>query len=311
MWSACPPGTTGKTSGCRHVADLVDALADLLDRPGRLIHPGRFGDHHPGHPSGDRGQRFAGDGAVLVRQPADHGRHQLRSHRRVGGGVEALGHPRHRAGDDHVAPHAVLGAFQCHDVGQADDPRLGRRVVGHVVVSVQPADRGGEHHPAVPGRTHHRERRAHHVERSAQVDVEDGVEVVVAHLRQRRAQHVARIVDQDVQAAIVFQRRGDDGLTALGRRDGLGTGGRLAAGRADLVAPPARPASCVAVRRVVDDDLGALGGQQQGVLAAQSAAGAGDDRNPVVESQAQPSSRVPGRPRSPLSRHSASNSSNA
>ena len=54
---------------------------------------------------------------------------------------------------------------------------------------------------------------------------------------------------------------------------------RLATRAADLFGGLLGP-----VAEVVDDDLGALGGEEQGVLAPDAPSGAGDDRDPTVES---------------------------
>ena len=53
---------------------------------------------------------------------------------------------------------------------------------------------------------------------------------------------------------------------------------RLAAAGPDLLHDRIR-----GVAQVVDDDLGALGGEEQGVLAPESAAGPRDDRDPAVQ----------------------------
>ena len=85
-------------------------------------------------------------------------------------------------------------------------------------------------------------------------------------------------------------RRLHDGLAALGRGDGVGVGDGLAAGGLDLVDDRLRRAVLAAgavdgAAEVVDHDQRAARGQQQGVLAAQPAAGAGDDRYLAVESE--------------------------
>ena len=58
-----------------------------------------------------------------------------------------------------------------------------------------------------PRVAHQRERGPHHVEGAAQMDIDDGVEVLVAHLFQRPAPHGAGVVDEDVDPPVVVQRR--------------------------------------------------------------------------------------------------------
>ena len=182
------------------------------------------------------------------------------------------------------------GAFDRGDVGQPDHARLGHRIVRHLVVAVETADRRGEHDAAVPGLAHQRKRRAHNVEGAAQVNVDHGLEVVVGHLLQRRPANVSGVVNEDVDAAVVVQCRVDDRLAARRGRHRLGAGDGIAARRGDFAhhLVGGRGVGAVtgeAAAGIVDDDLRALRRQQQGVRAAQPPAAAGDDGDPVVESQ--------------------------
>ena len=71
------------------------------------------------------------------------------------------------------------------------------------------------------------DRLAHARERAAQVHVDDGVEVVVAHLPQHGVAQHARIRDEDVEPPEAVDRRRDELLRRLGGthrsddRDGL------------------------------------------------------------------------------------------
>ena len=71
------------------------------------------------------------------------------------------------------------------------------------------------------------------------------------------------------------------------RADVVGVGHRLAAGGLDLVddllgRPGVGAGAVAAAAEVVDDDVGAVPGQRQGVLAAQPAAGTGDDADAAL-----------------------------
>ena len=70
----------------------------------------------------------------------------------------------------------------------------------------------------------------------------------------------------------------DQRLAAVPARDVVVRRDRLAAGGADLLGGLLGD-----VAEVVDDDLGALGREEEGVLAPEAPAGAGDDRDPAVE----------------------------
>ena len=109
--------------------------------------------------------------------------------------------------------------------------------------------------------------------------VDDGVEVVVAHLPQHRVAQHAGVGDEDVEAAEGVDRRLHELLRGLGRadrgddRDGpaalrLDGGDRLGGGGGV---------------DVVDDDGCALSGELRGVGEAEAAARAGDDGDLAVE----------------------------
>ena len=81
-----------------------------------------------------------------------------------------------------------------------------------------------------------------------------------------------------------------DGLAALRRGDGVGVGDGLAAGRLDLVDDQLGRAGVAAravdgAAEVVDDDQRAALSEHQGVLPAEAAAGARDDRHLAVETE--------------------------
>lgn len=270
------------------IAYRVHLLPDLLHGPRRSVHPRRFGDDRTGQPSGDRHKEFTGDRTGFVRQPA-HGRgHQVRAHRRICRGVQPLGHAGHRTRHDRIAQDTLGGALQRRHVAQPQGPGLGRGVVGHLMVAVQPADRRGQHHPAVTGLAHEWKCGANHVKCAAQMHVEHRVKIVVAHVLERAATHRAGIVDQDVYPAEALEGGVDDGLAAFRCGHRIGDRYGLSTRRDDFVDNVlcGRGISAVAgdtATRIVDDDLRAPRCQQQRVFTAQSPAAAGDDGDPVVE----------------------------
>ena len=102
----------------------------------------------------------------------------------------------------------------------------------------------------------------------------------------------AGVVDEDVEAAEGIEGGLDDALGAGEGSDGVVVGDGRPAGVADGVhdliggvvgaIPLARDGSA----EVVDDDLGALGGEEERLAAADAPAGAGDDRDAALESGA-------------------------
>src|SRR6185437_326981 len=111
-----------------------------------------------------------------------------------------------------------------------------------------------------PGLAHQRERRAHDVEGAAQMDIDDGFEVAVAHLLQRCRSDIPGVVDEDVDATVAVQGRVDDRLAALRGGDRFGAGHGRAAGRGDLAhhflgRPRVGAVPADAATGVVDDDL--------------------------------------------------------
>jgi hypothetical protein len=119
---------------------------------------------------------------------------------------------------------------------------------------------------------------AQDAERRGQVDVEDGVPLLVAHLLDDRVPGVAGVVDHDMAAAEGVDRGLDDAVAEVGLGDVAGAGHRLAAHLLDL-------GDGLLGRRlvdVVDHDLGAVAHQAQRDLLADAAARAGDDRHLAI-----------------------------
>ena len=129
-------------------------------------------------------------------------------------------------------------------------------------------------HPLPPVRR--REPGGHEV--ALQVDVDDGVPLLLGHRHEHAVAQDAGVVDEHVEAPEGVDRRAHQRLAAgpagdvVVRRDGFAAGGADLLGR--LLGD---------VTEVVDDDLGALGGEEARVLATEAPAGARDDRDPAVE----------------------------
>jgi len=128
------------------------------------------------------------------------------------------------------------------------------------------------------------------MEGASQVDIDNGFEVVVAHLLQRRPANIPGILNEDVDAAVAVQGRVDDRLAAICGGDRFRAGLGRTAGRGDLAhhllgRPRVGAVPGDAAAGIVDDDLRALRRKQQGVRAAQSPSASGDDGDEAVESQ--------------------------
>ena len=128
-----------------------------------------------------------------------------------------------------------------------------------------------------------------HGEVALQVDADDVVPVGLVHVEAHLVPQDPGVVDQDVELA-----PGVDGLghQALGARPGahvVGVEGGLAPGGDDVVdrllggVDVRCPRPCAAAPDVVDDDLGALGGEEQRLLASDAPPCAGDDGDLAVE----------------------------
>ena len=113
---------------------------------------------------------------------------------------------------------------------------------------------------------------------------------LAGHVAERLVAQDSGVVDDDVDTTEGVDRRLHDRRSALRGRHRVGVGDRLAAGRRDLVDDELGGADVGAgavdrAAEVVDDDECAARGEQQGVLLAEAAAGAGDDRHLAVETE--------------------------
>src|SRR5882757_4819232 len=196
---------------------------------------------------------------------------------------------------DAVHPHAVPLQFECCDLGECGDAGLGRAVVRLTGVGQEGAGcRGGVDDRRVdrptrlglllpvPGRV------PQHRGVALQVHRDDRVPLRLGHRGEERVAQDAGVVDHDVQATELGDRVLDQALRAVPGGDVVGVRVRPSAGRDDLLRdlvgrPGIGALAGVAAAQVVDHDGRALAGQQQGVLPADPAAGAGDHRDLAVQ----------------------------
>ena len=104
------------------------------------------------------------------------------------------------------------------------------------------------------------------------------VPLLLGHRHEHAVAEDAGVVDEHVEPPEGVDRGADQRLAAGPAGDVVVRRDRLAAAGADL-----RGRLLGDVAEIVDDDLGALGREEPGVLAPEAAAGARDDRDPAVE----------------------------
>src|SRR5215211_8586726 len=179
---------------------------------------------------------------VGVGQELDHPGDLLRlaeaAHRDLGDhpAQGLLGHGRDHLSGDEARRHRVhrdplTRRLQGQAVGQPEQPRLGRGVVGLADVALLPNHRADVDDPAVAPVQHVLEHGPAEVEGAGQVDVDDPVPVLHAHLADRLVDGDAGVVDQDVELALLVQHLGDHPLAVGGHADvALMDGGPLVGG---------------------------------------------------------------------------------
>ena len=229
-----------------HVRQLVAARARAQDRAGRRS----VGDQRQQRRAHQRRiQRIQ----LVLRQDAFH-------------------HPRVRGRREAVDADPVALAFQRQRLHQPDQRHFRRPVVGLAEVAVQPG-RGRGHHDAAMALCAHRfPDRLAAVGRAHQVHVDHRAEVGEVELGEGLVAQDAGIVDQDVDAAPLGDHAIDHRLHRVGIGDRTLHGARLTAGGHDL------GGHRVGARaEVVHHHACAAPCEQQGVLAAKTAARAGDD----------------------------------
>ncbi|EPE07043.1 transcription factor tfiiic complex subunit [Ophiostoma piceae UAMH 11346] len=190
------------------------------------------------------------------------------------------------AESDRVAAHTKLGApFLGNCLAQADDARLGQRVVGLARVAVHARRRRDIDNVAALAVRDAEVGRGStdQAERCLGMQVQDVVPLLVAHLVDDAVPGVAGVVDDNMDLAVAERSglgnelvnvllleevaRHRNGLAARlvdGLGNGLGLGGV----------------------NVGDDDLGALGGKEAGALGTDALGSAGDDGDLALEEAA-------------------------
>jgi hypothetical protein len=119
-------------------------------------------------------------------------------------------------------------------------------------------------------------------EGALEVDLDHRVPLRLAHVGEHAVTEDAGVVDQDVEPAEGLDGGRDEPLGAVPVADVIGVGDGLAAHGLDLVHDVLGRALVVALpvhraTEVVDDDLGAVVGQQQRVLASDAPSRTRDD----------------------------------
>jgi hypothetical protein len=168
---------------------------------------------------------------------------------------------------------APLPAWLRRDEGMGTVQDVAGGVVRLAEVAALPGGGGDEDQPpALALLAHPGGRRPGAAERAAQVDVDDGVEVVVGHLPQHPVAQHAGVGHQHVQPAELRHRRGHQALGHLRAADRSGRGHRPAA-----CLPDRRGRLAGGSRVHVVDHHGRTGcGQRLGVREAEPPAGARD-----------------------------------
>ena len=104
-------------------------------------------------------------------------------------------------GRDGVARDRPAGQLARRRLGQADEPGLGRGVVGLAHLAGLPGHRGDVHDPAALGLEHRAGHGLGHVERPEQVRLEHLAPALDRHPHDQVVAGHARVVDQDVDLA--------------------------------------------------------------------------------------------------------------
>jgi len=123
------------------------------------------------------------------------------------------------------------------------------------------------------------------------VDLDHGVPLRLGHVGEHAVAQDAGVVDEHVEITEGLDGGVDEPLRALPRRDVVAVGGGLAAGALDLghdLLGRTQVATCAVdvAAEVVHDDLGAVAGERQGVLATDATPGAGHDGDASVQESA-------------------------
>ncbi len=178
-------------------------------------------------------------------------------------------------------------------------PVLADAVIAHAFGAQDSRGRAGVDYPAIPLLAHHFPGRPRHVERTLQVHIHQGVEPIGGHVLKGRVADDSRVVDHDVHSAPGAQGGVDDRLLRLLDWSHCGYRQQPAPPCCRISSATAVAASAFEPSPVTDPPMSLTttraprDGQQQRVLLAQAATGAGDHGNLLVEPQV-----VVSRPRS-------------
>src|SRR5918997_6509283 len=252
---------------------------------------------------GVRGEEVHDPGDLLrLAQPADRDlglealEHLLRhALEHLGGGVA-----RRHGVDRDAQPVGLAGALHLHRglpgqrLRQAQQPGLGRGVVGLPDAAHLADDRGDHHDPPAAALEHVPERGLRQVEGARQVDFDDPAPVVVGHLQHGAVDGDARVVDQDVEPAVLLDDLGDGAPAVVGVRDVALVHGEALVGEvaAELLA---EALGGLVVAAVAGGDVGALGGHAAADGRTDPPGAAGHERHAAGELVARPAGPFLGR----------------
>src|SRR5919112_659245 len=187
----------------------------------------------------------------------------------------------YKSGADRVHRYAVAGELLGCGLGEAEQARLGRRVVGLADVPRLPHE-GAHVDDLAPALLHHvRQRGVHRIEGAVQVDLDDLVPVLDRELLQGSVHVYPGVVDQHVYAAEPLDRLIYEALGLLRVRDVRLYRYRLAAVLGDLLDQLLRR---LLAARVVDHDLRPVTTQLFRYGAAQTPARPRDDHHRFLQS---------------------------
>src|SRR6058998_3307920 len=248
--------------------DVLRGVGRQVDDPGRDVLGAEVAEREAALPG-------AGREAAL-------GAHRAR---RLGDG---RGHAGHRAGADGVHRDAVAADVARGDAREPRDAVLGRAVVRLPRVAVDARGGRDRDDPPAPLLAHAAGGVPGAVEGALQVDGDDRVPLLLAHVEDHPVAQDAGVVHQDVDRAELLDRRLDDALGGREVGDAVGVGDRPPAAGADrlhhFVGDAPRGAAAVDLgAEVVDDHRGPLGREQLGDGAADAAPRARDDRRLALE----------------------------
>src|SRR5208282_3290582 len=192
-----------------------------------------------------------------------------------------------------VRAHVEARHVEGDRLREADDSHLGRRVVRLAEIADQPRGRGEVDVAPALLLAEMEACRLGDVEAAEEMDPDDRLEVGDAHLVEDAVAQDARVVDDAVDAPEGVERAFDDALGPFGLGDAVRARHRLAARASDLPHDGLGRTHVLALTlgtaaEVIDHHLAALGRGEKCDLAADAAAGPGDDDDLALQALLSP-----------------------